>query len=435
MRRVRFLLIAIAATMLIITTMATSRFYDDNKHPSHHHVSMQRPQARVDGETNPDLIPDSAAYEILFRLLSSSNMAEKKREERKSAYLRVAGFTSPEVAAIANAAYEYNRQIEPLDTEVDSIKHANWPTPSLQVMNQLTQLQRQKEMIIEIIAGGLQGQTNRYSPIRLRNHINEIKRKTKGFNTSLPTKKVGMLESLFSDLFTVSAQGAGCDALVYLYNNVTVDWDYMIVYGSGSYSMPYNNCGHTITLATSLSGPLGTYETGGDGTYLSLQYGGSWLDGYFFSTTEAESYCPVVQESYYAGSMSDNETLGAWVRLKSGSTSPSHITGTQGSGAATFTVQMDVSISANGKTIFISPGASIESGNLTVGDLSTDPGENSTVTIGGTSFTIQFSANTTERAGVIRPSVEAYSGSADVRPSGGPGHIASSNTITVNNTW
>jgi len=319
MKRVAFFLTAFFTTFLAIVAVATNSFSLEDKHSRHHKEKdrSQNPQARADGAVNPDLIPDSAAYEILFRLLSSSDLAEQKREERKNAYLRTAGFSNAEAAALSNAAYEYRRQIEPLDTEVDNIKQTNWPNPSLQVMNQLTQLQRQKESIIDGLARSLENQLVFYNPTKLRNHVTgEIKRKTKGFSTALPTRKVGRLENFISDLFTVTAQSPGCDALVYLYNNVTIDWNYMVVYGTGSYSLPYNNCGHAITLATSLSGPLGTYIAGGEGVCLDLEYGGQYLDGYFLSNTEAEGWCPVVLQAFYVGSMSDSATLAPFIRIR-----------------------------------------------------------------------------------------------------------------------
>jgi hypothetical protein len=72
-----------------------------------------------------------------------------------------------------------------------------------------------------VVAGNLQVQLNRYSPSKLRSHIEGIKRKTKGFYIGHPTKKISRLGNFFSDFFTAYAQS--CDSLVYLYNDVTVD--------------------------------------------------------------------------------------------------------------------------------------------------------------------------------------------------------------------
>jgi hypothetical protein len=435
MKKTVTFLVTILVVTFTITVIATSEFVADDKHPAHHQQgdASQKPQARVNGATNPELIPDLAAYEILFRLLSST-VPEEKKDDRKRAYLSQAGFSTPEAAAITYAAYEYSKQIEPLDAEVDEIKNKNWPSPSAQVMSQLAQLQKQKEAIIEAAAGNLQSRLNRYSPTRLRSHLEQIKRTTKGFSTALPTKnRVGRIGDLFSEMFVVSAQGAGCDTQVYIYTSVTVDWNSFMVYGNGSYSQPFNNCGHTTTLATSLSGPLSTYATGGDGASLSLQYGSSWLDGNFTSNTDGTGFCPVVYQQCPVGSAADSETVAAWVRLVSGSTSPNQIVGTQGSNAATFTVLMDVSLAAAGKTIGISPGVQLTSGNLLVSDFASTPGDGASVTISGGSFTISYTANTTERAGMFKPSVDVSTGTAEVRPGPGPANVVSSNAVTVNN--
>ncbi|MGH9877573.1 MAG: hypothetical protein ACRD5H_08035, partial [Nitrososphaerales archaeon] len=406
------------STILAITAVATSNFSADDKHSGHHQEkdNAQKPQARVDGAMNPELIPDSAAYEILFRLLSSSDPTEQKREQRKSAYLRGAGFSDAEAAAITNAAYEYKRQIEPLDTEVDNIKHASWPNPSSQVMNQLTQLQRQKENLIDGLVRGLENQLVFYNSTKFRNHIaGEIKRKTKGFGTTLPTKKVGKLGNFFSEFFTVSAQASGCDALVYLYNNVTVDWNYMVVYGTGSYSLPYNNCGHTVNLATSLSGPSGTYIAGGEGVSLGLQYGGQYLDGYFLSNTEAEGWCPVVLAAFYVGSMAGDLQIPPWVKIQQFTgVSKDHII--SGSGTTSdntdATVSYAASIDASGKKFQVSVGMQITAGDIALSNFTTNPPScppspfaNCQITVGGGTFKINYKIIQQDPTGRFRAAV------------------------------
>ncbi|MGH9855397.1 MAG: hypothetical protein ACREBD_36645, partial [Blastocatellia bacterium] len=176
-KRFSILLIAGISTILAISLIGTGKFATDNKTNNNHaghHQAQNKAQGlvpRVDGSVNPDSIPDAAAYEILFRLLSATDPEEEKIELRKAAYLRGAGFDPAEAASISNAAYEYKRRIEPLDTEADDIKNNHWPNPSQQVMNQLTQLQNRKEAIISSIVGNLQNQLDNYNPSKLSNHI------------------------------------------------------------------------------------------------------------------------------------------------------------------------------------------------------------------------------------------------------------------------
>lgn len=324
LRRSVISLIAIITTFLAIAGIGAGKFTvdvkDDHKHAGHRQTQHKKagPAPRTDGTKNPELIPDAAAYEILFKLLSTTDPTEQKIELRKAAYLREAGFNSAEAAAISNAAYEYKRQIESLDTEVDNIKNQHWPRPSQAVMNQLTQLQRKKEAVIAEIVSGLQTQLNNYHPSKLGDHmLNKVKRKTKGFPTALPDQKIGSLRNPFADMFTVSAapQAPGCDAQVYMYNDVTIDWSGFTVYGSGSYSLPYNNCGHTVTLSTEIWGG-GYYNTGGSGTYISLEYASNrFLDGYFMSTTNGEGYCPVASQTFPTGSMTDDNTVAPFLRV------------------------------------------------------------------------------------------------------------------------
>jgi hypothetical protein len=321
-KRIAIYLIAIFVILFAVTSFATSRFASgnltDDKHAAHLRVQnaqnkTQAPEPRVDGKITPDLIPDAAAYEILFRLLSAIDPQEEKIELRKSAYLRAAGFNNAEAAAISNAAYEYKRQVESLDTEADNIKNQYWPHPSQEVMGTLTQLQNRKEAIIMSIADDLQRQLNNYKPEKLEKYIkDQVKRKTKGFSSSLPDKKISIFRQFFSDIFTASAQAPGCDALVYMYNTVTIDWNQFIVFGSGSYSLPYNNCGHTVNLSTELWAG-GFYATGGQGTYINLYSGGSYISGNFLSTTTGEGYCPVANQTFPTGSQTDNEDSGAYI--------------------------------------------------------------------------------------------------------------------------
>jgi len=307
-----FLVCAMFLLMVLFASISWNYVASGNSdHKNHSILNQGKPDPKVDGSRNPELIPDVAAYEILFRMLSSST-PEAKKEQRKSAYLRVSGFNEAEAAAISNAAHEYKRLIEPLDTAADNIKNVHWPNSSQQAMDQLAQLEAQKEGIINNIATGLKNQLSNYNPSKFSKHLtDDIKRKTKGFASGLPLKKVSGIRQRFSNLFAASAQS--CDANTYVYSSTVVDMPGLAVYANGSWSMPYNNCNHVITLSTTLQGAGSA--SGGDGAYFNLDVGSYFVDGYFLSTTSADAFCPVANANSYAGSNSSDATVEPFVQV------------------------------------------------------------------------------------------------------------------------
>ena len=316
MKRITFLLIIIAFTFLALTIAATKNYAIEDKHLGHSHAQDQgqKPAVMVDGSKDSSKIPDNAAQEILFHLLSTTDPEEEKIEQRKSAYLRVAGFTVAEAAAISNAAYEYKKEIEPLDKQVDDIKNAHWPNPTSAVMSQLAELQRQKETIIGNKVKVLKDQLKDYDASKFDKHIlNDIKKKTKGFGAALPNKKVSSLGKFFSNFFSVSAQS--CDFQTYIYSSTVEDLDNLIIYGNSSWSMPYNNCNHTITMTTTMGGI--TTASGNNGAYISLDGGNDiYYDGYVQTFSDADAFCPVANTNTSAGSNSSDYTAAPFLTVK-----------------------------------------------------------------------------------------------------------------------
>jgi hypothetical protein len=279
------------------------------------HQPNQKQTPTVDGALNPSAIPDFAAYEVVFRLLSSES-SNDPQGIRKRAYTALSGFGDAEGAALLNAAYEYKRHIESLDAEVLAIKDATWPNPTREVMDKLTELQRQKELIIESVATRLQTQLANYDARKLSRHIREkVKRGIKAFGTELPVKKPGSIGLRVHSMFTVSAsQAGGCDSYVYVYSSTNVDITNAVVYGYGSYSEGYNSCGHTYTPSTVLYGPGGAYSSDGI-LYLEVSPD-TFIDGFFSSTTDVEGFCPIVSSTYPSGSNSSNTTAAPYITVK-----------------------------------------------------------------------------------------------------------------------
>ena len=282
--------------------------HGQNQH-SNHQSNAQRPQPFVDGATNPGAISDSAAREIVLRLLTSDEL----NEGQKQAYLKEVGFNEAASSALTFAAHDFKRQTEQIEKEASDIKDRTWPTPDKATLDQLAGLQRQKEAILANNAAEIEGRLRSFNALaNWENHImNRVKRKTKGFQVGMPKKKVGLLQRII-DPFAAYAQAPGCDANVYVYSDTYVNWDYFEVVGSTSYSVPANNCGHTFTSSTTLWGPGGI---GGSGNVISLDMGSYFLDGLFHTNSDLEGFCPVVSETFYAGNNASDMTLAPFLSV------------------------------------------------------------------------------------------------------------------------
>jgi hypothetical protein len=322
---------------------------------SKHQSNSQRLLPFVDGANNPGAIPASAAREIVLRLLTSDEL----NEGAKRAYLKEVGFNEGASAALTFAAHDFKRQTEQIEKEASEIKDKTWPNPDQATLDHLAGLQRQKEAILANNAAELEGRLRSFNALaNWENHImNRVKRKTKGFQVGMPTKKIGFLQRI-TDPFAAYAQAPGCDANVYVYSDTYVDWDYFIVYGSGSYSVPTNNCGHTFSQSTTLWGPGGT---GGWGNSISLDMGNHFLDGHFQSNTSLEGFCPVVSQTFNAGSNAGDMTLAPFISVGpfQNWVPPGDITVNT---TATASIRVTGSTDAAGKTYQVSIGHDIVTG-------------------------------------------------------------------------
>lgn len=333
--------------------------HGQNQH-SNHQSNAQRPQPFVDGASNPGSIPDSAAREIVLRLLTSDEL----NEGQKRAYLKEVGFNEAASAALTFAAHDFKRQTEQIEKEASEIKDRTWPTPDKATLDYLAGLQRQKEAMLANNAADLDGRLRSFNALaNWENHITKrVKRKTKGFQVGMPVKKIGFYQKIF-DPFAAFAQAPGCDANVYVYSDTFVDWDYFTVIGSTSYSVPANNCGHTFTSSTTLWGPGGI---GGSGNTISLDMGSYFLDGLFHTNSDLEGFCPVVSQTFYAGNNASDMTLAPFVSV--GPFAGCNPAGDVKVGTAyECRVQARGSTDASGKSFVVSLGAETVAGAFGIG--------------------------------------------------------------------
>lgn len=107
------------------------------------------PPGTIDGAATPELIPDQAAYMMVFRYIASGNPEE--RRERIHGYLRFALGVEGEVdrTAILAVAQEFQREVDVLDKQVALIKDQHWPDPTPEVLTRLDQLQRQFDEVLQ----------------------------------------------------------------------------------------------------------------------------------------------------------------------------------------------------------------------------------------------------------------------------------------------
>ncbi len=161
------------------------------------------PPGTINGLNNPTLIPDRAAYSILFRLIANRRTpAEKNRiesyirgmlnigckscgaliESGKMTNVGNADRTPEQEIADINAIFatveEFNQQVELLDNQARNVKENRRNNP--QATLQLTALQTQKNALVEVKAAALIQRLSPVSRIKLQSFINErLKRKIK----------------------------------------------------------------------------------------------------------------------------------------------------------------------------------------------------------------------------------------------------------------
>lgn len=259
----------------------------------HNHASIQSKQelrAAVNGQTDPNLIPSDAAYEILFKLLSTGDDGEDKNGKIRSSYLKSAGFDEIESSALKMAAYEYKRDVAELNSEAKRLKDTHWPKPEKNTRDKLAQLQKEKEKVINRATNNLLNTPffRGKSMAKLGQVINEkIKRKITAYSTELPPQKISFLDKLLGNSFVVAAQG--CSAYIYLYAD---SWQgYYNVTGCSTTSESYNTCSHDVNQSVTVSGSGYTSPSGSDYTSLSLEQGSTLLDGNFTATATVEVTC------------------------------------------------------------------------------------------------------------------------------------------------
>ena len=147
-------------------------------------VAVERANT-IDGATNPELIPDSVAYSLLFDLIAKRETEKEKR--RIKAYIKEVGLSGADVDVLIASAKDFRERVSTLDTQAAriNIRTRTNPPPVLtqSQVSQLRQLETQRNLIVESVAAILRNRLSGSGSEKLRLHVNErVKRKTKIFS-------------------------------------------------------------------------------------------------------------------------------------------------------------------------------------------------------------------------------------------------------------
>jgi len=138
--------------------------------------SGQQSTTIAEGAINPDLIPDQAAYTLLFRLLSDRHTDEQKTRIRSYITQMNLGDTD----ALLAVAKEFEERVGVLDRKAEKIHEKNGPNLDSHALAQLNELQQRKEGIVADIVASLPTRLRADNMEKLRRHIDQrVKPKTK----------------------------------------------------------------------------------------------------------------------------------------------------------------------------------------------------------------------------------------------------------------
>ena len=167
--------------------------------------ASQNTSGIISGAQTPELIPDHVAYSAMFSMFSNRH-TETERGSIKAYIRQVVGLgrqtacedcrqsigdEDKDIDALLAAAEEFHQRVSILDAQAKEIKDRTWPNPSLEVMAQLTSLQRQKETIIAEIAASLSRRLSGSAMVRVHQHINEHVKRNIRLTPTPPTTPGG----------------------------------------------------------------------------------------------------------------------------------------------------------------------------------------------------------------------------------------------------
>lgn len=139
----------------------------------------------IDGSKNPRDVPDHVAYSMLFRFLGRSQTPG--HISRVRGYIREMGFADypcqscpkqiegdqADVDTLLSVAQEYEQRVGILDNAAKEIKARTWNSPNQRSMPELSELQRQKEVILDEMLLAVTTRMSAQAKAKIRKHLDE----------------------------------------------------------------------------------------------------------------------------------------------------------------------------------------------------------------------------------------------------------------------
>ncbi len=143
---------------------------------------VQLPDVIADGAKQPDAIPDWVAYDILVHTITTPVTATTREKQVAANLAKEIGLGGVSTSSLQRAASNSIQEILVLDRQVAEIKDRYWPKPGNEVIEQLNDLQKQKEAILEKFVADLPIFIGADGAQILRNYIRaNLKSKIKAF--------------------------------------------------------------------------------------------------------------------------------------------------------------------------------------------------------------------------------------------------------------
>lgn len=189
-------ILAILFLLLVVVLLVTSTIVSspvdavsktvkaaDSNRPEAKSADNASQPATVSGENNPQLIPDSIAYMMVFRLLSSHEN-EMERKRLRGFVRQNLGITDDkEIEAVFRLADDFKRRVSPVDNQINSIKDRYHPSHlpfSNDDRKELKKLKKNKEKIVDDLIANIPRRLSANSKDKLHRNIQErIKKKIK----------------------------------------------------------------------------------------------------------------------------------------------------------------------------------------------------------------------------------------------------------------
>jgi len=171
-RMAEFLGIVLAGLVLVAFPLPQGRF------PLADHLDHVEAIAVIDGEKNPELIPDVVAYSLVFRLVAGRQTEEEVQRIR--AYVRRIGLSEAGIDAFLRMVEEFHQQVSVLDRQAREIQEHNRPRPGPSALEQLRRLQHQKDTILTAIIANLPARLEVAEAEKVQKFVREhVKRRVK----------------------------------------------------------------------------------------------------------------------------------------------------------------------------------------------------------------------------------------------------------------